>query len=56
MARTIDLSRDEAEMLVDILDHVLYGEPLPPMVPTDGRLNDLADTIREMFGMVMRSP
>lgn len=41
--RTVELTRDEGEMLVDLIDK--HGRH-------DGRLVILAETIRQKFGMV----
>ena len=47
MTRKIDIGRDEAEMLVDILEaRTLYE--------TDKRLDWLAEDIRKLFGMVTK--
>jgi hypothetical protein len=47
----IDLSRHEAEGIVDLLLHACYGVPLPASLRTDGRMMDLAEYLASMFGM-----
>lgn len=49
--RTIELSRDEGEMIVELLEGDWTNHDPARM---DGRLIEVASTIREKFGMCTR--
>ena len=51
MSAILEISRDEGELLAEVLLHVAYDAPLSEGVKEDGRLKDLLDEVISMFKM-----